>query len=106
MYSSNLFAVASRNKLWSKADGLLDFKHTYGRTRGHPPYATRRVWRVYNMLAPSITLPANSSDEWGDLLPFSVKVDEPIGPEDLMRVQRDHYEGTPFDLTKGLAAGN
>ncbi len=28
-----------------------------------------------------------------------------ITPADLMRYQRDHYEGTDFDLTKGPAAG-
>lgn len=40
-------------------------------------------------------------------LPFSVPVDEKlkIAPEDLMRMQRDHFEGTPFSTTEGLASG-
>jgi dipeptidase len=104
MFSGNLWDVASRNGLWSSSDGLLDFKHTYGRTRGHPPYATRRVWRIFNLAAPSLNISADT-DEWGDSLPFSVPVDGVLAPEDLMRFQRDHYEGTAYDLTKGLAAG-
>lgn len=40
-------------------------------------------------------------------LPFSVPVDEDlkIAPTDLMRIQRDHFEGTPFSATEGLAGG-
>jgi dipeptidase len=104
MYSANLWTVAIRNNLWAEGDGFLDFKHVYGRTRGHPPYATRRVWRVYNLAAPSLNVSADT-DEWGDSLPFSVPVDNSLAPEDLMRFQRDHYEGTAYNLTVGLAAG-
>jgi dipeptidase len=37
--------------------------------------------------------------------PFSVKPDEKINAQDIMAINRDHYEGTEFDLTKGLEAG-
>jgi dipeptidase len=56
------------------------------------------------MLAPSISLPPYTTP-YQDDYPFSVPVESMLTPEDLMRVQRDHYEGTEFDLTKGLAAG-
>jgi dipeptidase len=42
---------------------------------------------------------------WGDDYPFSVRAESVLTPQDLMRIQRDHYEGTQFDLTQGLAAG-
>lgn len=32
-------------------------------------------------------------------------MERPLTPQDLMNFQRDHFEGTPYDLTKGLAAG-
>ncbi len=32
-------------------------------------------------------------------------MDRAITPQELMNINRDHYEGTEFDLTKGIAAG-
>ncbi|CAM9331787.1 unnamed protein product [Ascophyllum nodosum] len=37
--------------------------------------------------------------------PFSVKPDKPVTTQDIMAIMRDNYEGTIFDLTKGIAAG-
>lgn len=104
MFSSNIFEIAKRQNLWSEKDGHLDFLKTFAPMRAHSPYTTRRVWRVFNMLAPSISLPPYTTP-YQDDYSFSVPVESMLTPEDLMRVQRDHYEGTEFDLTKGLAAG-
>lgn len=54
------------------------------------------------LAAPSLHLPSET-DDYGDGYPFSVAPDSPLTPQDLMRFQRDHYEGTPFDLTQGIA---
>lgn len=107
MVSPNLWDVAQRAELWSPEDGLLDFAAAFAvRPNDFPHYAysTRRVWRVFDMVAPSLHLPPYV-DTMGDQLPFSVPVDTPISVQDVMRIMRDHYEGTPFDLTQGLAAG-
>ena len=106
LYSSNLWEVAERNKLWKEEDGELDFLKVYGYMRVHAAYATRRVWRVFTLAAPSLlpSLPS-SVDDFGDGYPFSVKPDRKLTPADMMRFQRDHYEGTEFDLTQGIAAG-
>ena len=56
------------------------------------------------MVAPSYVAAVKLSpftDPYASEYPFSVKPDVPLSPQDLMRVQRDHYEGTQFDLTKG-----
>ncbi len=104
MHSANLWEVAIRNQLWAYGDAPLDFLKTYGLPRAHSPYATRRVWRVFGLVAPSVALPPNTN-MWGDDYPFSVRADSPLSAQDLMRIQRDHYEGTQFDLTQGLASG-
>ena len=59
--------------------------------------ATRREWRVLSLLAPSLQLDRNR-----DVFPLSVKPDEPVGPERIMALFRDTYEGTDFDMVKEL----
>jgi hypothetical protein len=69
-------------------------------------YATRRVWRVMTLAAPSLAdaLPAKTTT-FADDYPFSVPVDAPLQVRDILVMNRDHYEGTPFDMTKGIASG-
>jgi dipeptidase len=105
MYSNNMWDIAKKHNLWDpKEDDLLDFTETFAPVRAHAPYATRRVWRTFNLLSPSISLPPNT-DAFGSDYNFSYAPDAKISHHDLMRVNRDHYEGTEFDLTKGLAGG-
>eukprot|EP01035_Chromulina_nebulosa_P019906 gene19906-25861_t len=104
LHSDNIWEVAKRNNLWTEEDGLLDFLKVYAPLRAHSIYATRRVWRVFNIAAPSVTINPET-DSYASDYPFSVKVDKQLTAEDLMNINRDHYEGTAFDLTKGLAAG-
>lgn len=37
--------------------------------------------------------------------PFAITPDKKLSVKDLFTIHRDNYEGTEFDLTKGLAAG-
>jgi dipeptidase len=104
LYSDNIHAVAERMGWYDKEDGLLDFTAVYAPPRAHAPYATRRVWRVFNLVAPSLKLPVDT-DPLANDYPFSVKPDAPVGPRDLMAINRDHYDNTNLDLTSGLAAG-
>ncbi len=81
-------------------DGAFSFRKAYG----HPPtQADRR----------------NVTREWGGLrllaareytleeeFPFSFTPKKKVTVEDLMRVLRDHYEGTPLDLTDGYRRGS
>lgn len=86
MFSKNLHDVAKRNKLWKESDGQLDFLSTFALHRAHSPYATRRVWRVFNLVAPSVQLPSHTT-MFADDYPFSVKAERKLGPEDLMEIQ-------------------
>jgi|LauGreSBDMM110SN_4_FD.fasta_scaffold156342_1 dipeptidase len=104
MYSSNIFDVAKRQNIFTEINGQLDFLKTFAPPRAHSAYATRRVWRVFNLAAPSVNIPP-FTDAYGSDYPFSVKVDKQLTPQNLMDFNRDHYEGTQFDLTKGIAAG-
>ncbi len=97
MASASVYAVAEQMGWWKKGEPFV-FNKAYDRTPSLG--STRREWRVLSTLAPSLHL-----DPWDIELPFSVKPDKKVSPRDLMALHRDSYEGTEFDMTKGLAAG-
>ncbi len=71
----------------------------------HPYYALRRVWRAYDLVAPSLKLSPWVENGLTRAYPFSIKPDKKISLMQLQEIYGDHYEGTEFDLTKGVAAG-
>ncbi len=71
----------------------------------HPYYALRRVWRAFDLVAPSLKLSPWVESGLTRAYPFSVKPDKKISLLQLQKMYGDHYEGTEFDLTKGTAAG-
>lgn len=101
--SDNMLPVARRNGFWDpKRDGPFNFVKAFTSGHAHERYCSRRVWRAFQMVAPSLSL---DPDAHIVDLPFSVKVEKPLTPADLMAIQRDHYEGTPYDNTRGMMAG-
>lgn len=89
----------AKEKGWWDGEGPFSFCDIYCPDNGNY-YSSRREWRALSMLAPSLNL-----DPWARKFPFSVKPDKPVEIEDIFTIFRDHYEGTEFDLTKGMAAG-
>jgi len=84
----------------------LDFLATVSKGEyNHPYYSLRRVWRAFDLLAPSLNLPSNVINGLTYEYPFTIKPDEKITLEKIQSIYRDHYEGTEFDLSKGLTAG-
>ncbi len=72
----------------------------------HPYYALRRVWRVFDRVNPDLGLsPWVNGGGYTRDYPFSVAPREKLGLQDIFALYRDHYEGTQFDLSKGIAAG-
>ncbi|KAJ1449578.1 peptidase family C69-domain-containing protein [Pelagophyceae sp. CCMP2097] len=106
-----LEAVALRASIARRdAHGDVDFAATFGPRPDNVafPYSTRRVWRVMSLAAPvaiAARVAEHSRDYLGGELPFSVAVEKPLAVRDILAMQRDHYEGTPMDLTRGIAAG-
>lgn len=93
--SSNLLALAQEMKWWDPASGKpFRFWEAYG---GKKPFTVREYW-VFRELAPSLALDFEQAEE----LPFSVKPERPVTREDLFRLLRATYEGSPFDLTRNL----
>eukprot|EP00126_Sphaerothecum_destruens_P005198 Sdes_comp18633_c0_seq1m8825 len=100
--SSNVFQVAEDLGFWKKGD-RFHFGEVYGGPNKMVTYTARRVWRVYDLVAPSLHL--NPVVQTDHEYPWSVRPDQPIDFSMLAKINRDHFEGTPFDLSKGLGAG-
>lgn len=59
--------------------------------------ATRREWRVFDVLAPSQKFHPNDQN-----LPLSIKPDKKVDVQAVMALLRDTYEGTEYDMTRFL----
>jgi dipeptidase len=98
MASANVFDVAAEMGFWDPEGGRpFRFYEAYNPDGRHSFAATRREWRVLDLLAPSLELHANSN-----VFPLSVKPEQAVGPDKIMELFRDTYEGTDYDMVKHL----
>jgi dipeptidase len=66
-----------------------------------------RIWSIFRRAAPSVSLSPDfhRGVDGAEPYPLFVKVDAKLSVRDVMALMRDHYEGTAFDMTKGVDAG-
>ncbi len=96
MASKNVRKFAEEKGYWDPKSGQpFRFCDAYSPESRTELAATRREWRVFDLLAPSLHLPA-----YGNRFPFSVKPEKPVPPEKIMELFRDTFEGTDFDVVK------
>lgn len=105
LFSDTVYSVAARLGLWD-GTGLLDFTAVYGQpsTPNHSAGSTLRVWRVFSLANPALDLPP-TTDVLGSDYPFSVAPTVKMDLPRMLSFLRDHYDGTPYDTSVGLAAG-
>lgn len=93
MYASDLKERTQKMGLW---DGKSEFKF-YKMVSNSKPFSYREFW-IFNTLAPSLGLKFED-----DELPFSIKPDKKVSPEQMFNLYRATYEGSDWDMTKNLA---
>lgn len=99
MGSADIYTIAEELGLWDPNSGLEFRVHdVYGGS--YSQGSSNRVWRVNQLLAPSVELSPNI---WH--YPFSFKPDSPVSAQDIIAVNRDHMQGTQFDQSVGLQGG-
>ena len=100
--SSNVIDLAKERGWWDPGGSRpFSFYEAYN-PDGRTSFAvTRREWRVFSLLAPGLKLNGNSN-----VFPFSIKPEKPLGPETIMRLFRDTYEGTDYDVCRDLKVEN
>lgn len=97
MASDNVYSVAAENGWYDKKNETFRFAYAYAPESRTMLACRRREWRVFDLLAPSLKLDPNSEN-----YPFSVKPDSLVSLEDMVRVFKDYYEGTEFDMRKNI----
>ncbi len=70
-------------------------------------FCEARVWSFYNMFSKSTGKAYLSyvQGESNEPMPLYVKPDKKVSVRDIQQAMRDHYEGTPLDITKDMGAG-
>ncbi|KAG1703096.1 hypothetical protein DVH05_008008 [Phytophthora capsici] len=107
--SENVLSFAEEMGWWEPKKGKFDFTAAYASPTPGPVralYMGRRIWRVFDLVAPSLQLDSRLGHypEF-PTYPFSVEPDKNLDVADVTHLLRDYFRGTPYDLSKGLAAG-
>jgi dipeptidase len=98
----NMREIAVEAGFWPKNRTDFDFALAFAPDAGSAPgWADRRTWHLFNWVAPALKLSPTGPEEY----PFSVKVEKKLSVHDIMAMNRDHFEGTEFDLAHNAAAG-
>lgn len=99
MYSPNIRSFAVENGLWSEASGEpfspADIYAPY-----YGAYSTRREWRAFDLVAPSLRLDPNAKR-----YPLWVIPERKLSVQDVYEIKGDYYQGTEYDLSKQPVAG-
>ncbi|MGK2857855.1 MAG: dipeptidase [Thermoanaerobaculia bacterium] len=108
LYSKDVISFA-REKGWFKGkDAEFSFADTYAPLDfGALRFCEARVWSVFRRAAPSMEFSIDyvKAKPGAEPMPLWIKPDKKISLRDTMWLMRDHYEGTEFDMTKGVGAG-
>ncbi len=109
MYSENVISFAIEKGYYDPDSGKpFSFRDAY-----HPPtpqtlrYTATRVWSIFRRAAPSKDWPPDyhRAVKGADPYPLWIKPDQKLSLADVFDLMRDHYEGTDYDMTKGVDAG-
>ncbi len=109
LYSKNVISFAIQKGYYDPKSGRpFRFNDAYcPDTPRNRRYSDMRVWSIFRRAAPSRHFSADYAR--GDLkakpYPLWIKPDHKLSVADVFSLMRDHYEGTPFDMTKGIDAG-
>jgi dipeptidase len=109
IYSQNIKSFAIEQKLFDPNSGkTFRFDEVYGNIDAKSKRVCEsRVWSIFNRAAPSLKLSPDYHRGVENAAPYSwsIKPDKKLSTADIMALMRDNFEGTDFDMTKGIDAG-
>jgi len=109
LYSKNVISFAVDKGYYDPKSGApFRFCDVYcPPTAKNRRYAESRVWSIFRRAAPSARLSPDYNRGVVGAAPYPlwIKPDRKLSTQDVFSLMRDHYEGTQFDMTKGIDAG-
>ncbi len=109
IYSEDVISYARKLGLYDGSDEDFSFADTYcPLTFSTMRSCEARVWSFFRRFGEFDSekyFDYASGDNPNNRMPLYVKVKSKISVKELADMMRDHYEGTPFDMTKGIGAG-
>ncbi len=109
LYSPDVISFARKQGYFKGKDKDFDFSKAYAVTdAGALRGCDARVWSYFNRFAPEGSMDAYLPwilEGKGEPLPLWVKPAQKLSASDLKWMMRDHFEGTPLDMTKDIGAG-
>ena len=108
-YSKDVIKFAREMGYFDGKDAEFDFAAAYCPADfGGLRYCDARVWSYFNMYADldmNEYLPWAMGDASATPMPLFVKPKQKVSVREVQAAMRDHYEGTPLDITQDLGAG-
>ncbi len=109
LHSENVISFAIQNGYFDPKSGKpFRFCDVYcPATPKSLRYCETRVWSIFRRSAPSqdFSPDYHRAVPGAKQYPLWIKPDHKLSLADVFGLMRDHYEGTPYDMTKGIDAG-
>ncbi len=109
LYSKNVISFAIEKGYYDPVSGKpFKFNEAYDPISPEKlRYCASRVWSIFRRSAPSLNLSPDFQRgvKGAKRYPLWIKPDKKLSVQDVFALMRDHYEGTEFDMTKGVDAG-
>lgn len=107
LFSKDVISFAREMGYFSGKDKDFNFSDAYAPLDfGAVRFCDARVWSFFRRVNKDMDkyLPYIEGKSL-ERMPLYIKPDKKLSVHDVMNLMRDHYEGTPLDMTKGFAAG-
>ncbi len=108
LYAPDVIDFAVKKGYYKPDSAAFSFADTYcPLDPGGLMYCEDRVWSLFSRAAPSQHFDTKYWRAYKDAKPYPlfIKPDKKLSVQDVISLMRDHFEGTEWDMTKGLAAG-
>ncbi len=108
LYTQDMINFASDHGWYDPAQGDFNWREAFHPlTAQQKRYTATRVWSIFNRAAPSLNLSPDyhRGVVGAEPYPLWIKPDHKLSTADVFALKRDHYEGTPYDMTQGVDAG-
>jgi dipeptidase len=108
LYAEDVIDFAREKGYYKGPDKEFSFSDTYAPvTFGGARFCEARVWSFFRRITGGMDryLDYARGENLENRMPLWVKPDRKLAAGDLMHFMRDHYEGTPLDMTKDIGAG-